>query len=338
MKAGEAGEKRVIAALTKYATSPLNGDDAAVLPMMNPNARVVLSTDAVVEGRHFRLDWQTPAQVGQRAIMQAVADIEAMGARPSACLLTAAVPADTELEVLTELSRGLATGLQQAGASLIGGDVVAAPGGLLQLDITAVGELGGSIPPLKLSSARAGCAVIAAGKIGYAAAGLAVLSKYGREYREQITASQTQLAEPQLARLLAAADAAVNQFCVPEVALGRGQIARAAGACAMTDNSDGLIHDLEVMAAASGVRIDLSSTAIAPEPALVRLGALLDQDPWEWVLSGGEDHTLLGVTRNDVPSGFRLIGRTSKHKAGPAVCVDSVRPQYSSGWESMERN
>ena len=56
------------------------GDDAALVSV--PDGRVVVSTDMLVEGRHFRLDWSSPHDVGRKAIAQNAADIEAMGARP----------------------------------------------------------------------------------------------------------------------------------------------------------------------------------------------------------------------------------------------------------------
>ena len=55
------------------------GDDAAVV--FAGDGRTVVSTDMLVAGRHFRLDWSTPHDIGRKAIAQNAADIEAMGAR-----------------------------------------------------------------------------------------------------------------------------------------------------------------------------------------------------------------------------------------------------------------
>ncbi|MDK6657824.1 AIR synthase related protein, partial [Escherichia coli] len=81
---GDIGEFGVIEAIRAIAPSARNGDDAAVLTQTTPNARFVTSTDMLVEGRHFRLDWSTPQQVGAKAAVQNFADIESMGARPTA--------------------------------------------------------------------------------------------------------------------------------------------------------------------------------------------------------------------------------------------------------------
>src|SRR5699024_12268346 len=101
-------------------------------------------------------------------------------------------------------------------------------------------------------------------------------------------------------------------------------IARATGATAMTDNSDGLVHDLTTIAKRSAVRINIYSEAIAPDELLQRAGDVLDHDPWDWVLAGGEDHTLLGATIEDAPSGFRLIGDVNKSTATNNPTIDDT--------------
>ena len=108
---GEVGEHAVIAAIREVAPSARNGDDAAVLSMTTPNARYIASTDMLVEGRHFSLEWSTPEQVGAKAAVQNFADVEAMGARPTAILMGLSVPEDTELDVV----RGIARGLREQG-------------------------------------------------------------------------------------------------------------------------------------------------------------------------------------------------------------------------------
>ena len=68
------------------------GDDAAVVNA--PDTRVVACTDMLVEGRHFRLDWSRPDQVGHKAIAQNAADIYAMGGRPIMALAILGMPID----------------------------------------------------------------------------------------------------------------------------------------------------------------------------------------------------------------------------------------------------
>src|SRR5512142_792217 len=70
------------------------GDDGAIVAM--PDGRVVASTDVLVEGRRFRRDWSSAADVGHRAAAANLADIAAMGARPTALLIALCVPPDLD--------------------------------------------------------------------------------------------------------------------------------------------------------------------------------------------------------------------------------------------------
>src|SRR5699024_7413162 len=81
--------------------------------------------------------------------------------------------------------------------------------------------------------------------------------------------------------------------------------------------------------------INIFADAVAPDELLVRAGNLLDHDPWDWVLAGGEDHTLLGTTMKDAPSGFRLIGDVTRGNGGALVTVAGAPAPYIPGWESL---
>ncbi|WJZ02476.1 thiamine-phosphate kinase [Corynebacterium freiburgense] len=308
---GEIGERAAIASIIAAAPSSINGDDAAVLAAPAPNSRTVATTDVLVEGRHFRLDWSSPENIGEKAIVQNFADIEAMGARPIAALLGLAAPADTSVEIAAGIAHGIQKRASLYNAELIGGDLTESD--CLVVSVTALGILGGSQPPLTLDAARPGQHLVAAGRIGYSAAGLALLQACGTDYPQG------------LAEL-------VQAHRVPELNPGRGVIARAAGATSMTDNSDGLIVDLSHLAANSRVMINLFSKEIAPDTLLMEAGKFLGEDPWKWVLCGGEDHTLLATTAKEAPSGFRTIGSVYR---GRGVTVDGAAPKYQSGWVSF---
>ena len=316
------GERAAIDAMLEHMPSSRNGDDAAVLPVPAPNSRTVVSTDTLVEGRHFRLDWSTPYDVGVKAITQNFADIEAMGARPTAALLAVSAPGTTDLAVLTELARGVGDSVERYSAQTVGGDLCSADS--IIIGVTAIGVIGGSMPALTLDGARPGQRLVAAGRIGYSAAGLALLNHFGPE------------------ELPLGFDALIRAHCAPTIPIGRGVVARATGATAMTDNSDGLIHDLHTMAQRSGVNIDLSAHAIAPDALMIAAGRAVGIDPWEWVLHGGEDHTLLACTNKPTPSGFRTIGKilsaqNNQHPQADThspITLDS-QPVQPHGWDSF---
>ena len=304
------GEHAVIDAIVRASPSPINGDDAAVLTPSTPNSRVVAATDMLVEGRHFRADLTTPEFVGRKAVVQNFADIEAMGARPIAALLAIAAPPDLPLAVIEGVARGVGQATADYSTELVGGDVTQSD--QLVVSVAAIGSLGGNRDPLSLDHARPGQRVVAHGDIGYSAAGFALLNAG--------------------VRIPEALEPLVHAHQVPRLTPGRGVVARAAGATAMTDNSDGLIRDLSQIATHSKVGIDLSSLAIAPDDLLRKAGELLGQDPWEWVLTGGEDHTLLGTCDGSAPVGFRSIGRVTRTGQ---VHIDATAPHYTNGWESF---
>lgn len=308
----DVGEFGVIEQIVAAAPSSANGDDAAVLSHPSPNSRVVATTDMLVEGRHFTTDFSTPEEIGAKAITANFADIEAMGARPIAALLALSTPVDTPVEFVRRLAAGIQSRATDYSAELVGGDVTR--GDALVVSVTAIGSLGGNLLAMTLDRARLGQKVVAHGKLGWSAAGYALLKHYGRS-------SVPERFEP-----------LVRAHCAPELTPGRGVIARATGATCMTDNSDGLIVDLRTIAKHSSVGIDLDSSAIAPDDLIVAAAEDLGADPWEWVLAGGEDHTLLATTSGDAPSGYRTIGKVTR---SGVVTVDGTAPVYESGWLSF---
>lgn len=312
---GEAGERAVIAAIIAAAPSEINGDDAAVLFNAPPNTRTVVTTDLLVQDRHFRLGWSTPKEIGCKAVAQNFADIEAMGARPVAVVMGLAAPAETPLDLVKGIAAGVGDTVSQHAAQLVGGDVCSAD--QLMISITAVGSLGGNRSALTLDSAKPGQRLVASGAIGESAAGLALLQRCGRGVPSRFVPLRDAHTQPQLTP-------------------GRGLVARATGATCATDNSDGLVQDLSLVAQRSSVSIDLESTAIAPTPLMREAATYLHRDPWEWVLTGGEDHTILATTGESIPSGFRTIGRVQRRRQDAvSVTVDGERPAYCGGWLSF---
>ena len=127
---GEIGEFGVIDRLTRgrsqsgdVALGP--GDDAAVV--LAADGRVLVSTDMLVEGRHFRLDWSTPHDVGRKAVAQNAADIEAMGGRVTAFVVGFGAPPETPTAQVSALADGMWDEAGRIGAVIVGGDLVSSP-------------------------------------------------------------------------------------------------------------------------------------------------------------------------------------------------------------------
>jgi thiamine-monophosphate kinase len=283
------------------------GDDAAVLPA--PDGRAVVSTDLLVEGRHFRRDWSSAADVGVKAAAQNLADIAAMGAAPTGLLLGLAVPGDTAVAWVLELASGLLAECQRAGAVLAGGDVTSAD--TVMLGITAVGDLAGR-QAVTRSGARQGDVVAVSGVPGRSAAGLALLEA-GADPRGG-----------ELADLVAA-------HRRPQPDYPAGVSAAASGASAMIDVSDGLVADLGHVAAASGVCLDIRSASLPGIAPLAAAAAELGTDWHQWALAGGEDHALAATfpQQASVPATWTVIGTVL---AGAGVLVDSARWRGPAGW------
>ena len=283
------------------------GDDAAVVDA--PDGRIAVSTDMLVEGRHFRLDWSSPHDVGRKAIAQNAADIEAMGARVSAFVVGFGAPAATSATQVAELGDGMWAEAGLLGAAIVGGDLVASPQWVVA--VTALGDLGGRDPVLR-SGARPGSVIAVAGELGRSAAGLRLFSAGIDEFED-------------LRR----------RHLVPRPPYGQGVVAARAGAQAMTDVSDGLLADLGHIAKASGVTINLDREALRADVEEVTAAAqAVDIDPWTLVLGGGEDHALVACFPNAPPPGWRVIGSVT---AGAAeVLVDGVRWTGPRGWQSFD--
>lgn len=278
------------------------GDDAAVLRIRH--GHVVVSTDLLVEGRHFRRDWVPAADVGHRAAAQNLSDVNAMGGRAHSLTVGMAVPADLPVSWALEFAAGFAEECRAVGASVVGGDL--ARGDQLVVAVTVLGSC--TVSPVLRSGAEPGDVVALAGRQGWAAGGLAVL---GRGFRSP--------------RVL------VEAYRRPEPPYDAGPEAAAAGATAMVDVSDGLLSEAGHLARGSAVAIDLRTEALeVPEP-LLAVAAATGADPLSFVLGGGDDHALLatfppGAT---LPAGFRVIGSVAE---GEGVTVDGAAYDGPTGW------
>jgi thiamine-monophosphate kinase len=289
------------------------GDDAAVLAV--PDGRVVATTDLLVEGRHFRRDWSGPRDVGVKAAAQNLADVAAMGAQPRTLLLGLACPASLESRWVLDMVRGMVAECGRAGASIAGGDVTAA--GCIMLGITALGELTGGQPPVTRAGARPGDVVALAGRLGWSAAGLALLRSGVAPSGQDVSA--------ELAGVIAA-------HLRPQPPYPAGPAARAAGATAMVDVSDGLLQDLGHVASASHVSVSLDAGLLPVAEPIKAAAKLLGTRSLDWVLGGGEDHALVATfpANAALPAGWSVVGEVI---AGAGILVDGALWDGPVGWD-----
>jgi thiamine-monophosphate kinase len=164
------------------------------------------------------------------------------------------------------------------------------------------------------AGARPGDRVAINGRLGWSAAGLALLR-----------AGRADDPDPEIAALVAA-------HRRPQPPYAAGPAAAAAGAAAMIDVSDGLLADLGHIASASGVTINLESARIQPDAAVAAGARVLDADAMDWVLAGGEDHALAASfpAGTVAPDGWQIIGDVAE---GSGVTVDGSPRKGQSGWD-----
>jgi thiamine-monophosphate kinase len=305
----EAGEfgliARIVARLDINPATILGpGDDAAVVAA--PDGRIVATTDVLVEGRHFRRDWSSAADVGHRAAAANLADIAAMGAAPTALLVALCAPTDLDVAWAEELAGGLSAEAGLVGASVVGGDMSSSP--TLTVAVTALGDLRGQAPVVR-SGAQPGDVLAVAGRTGFAAAGYSVLSRGFRTPKVFVEAYRR-----------------------PEVPYAAGVAAARLGASSMIDVSDGLLQDLGHIAAASVVGIDVRRDAFEVPAQMRDAASALGVDPYRWILAGGDDHALAATFPSGVglPSEWRVVG--SVHE-GTGVTVDRKPWTGGAGWD-----
>jgi thiamine-monophosphate kinase len=294
------------------------GDDSAVVSA--PSGSVVAAVDLLLEGRHFQLSWSSAHDIGAKAAARSLADIAAMGAVPTALLVALAAPGTLPARWALDLAAGLAAEASRAGAGVVGGDTASADSVLIS--VTALGDLAGR-PPVLRAGARPGDVVAVAGPLGHSAAGLALLAAGVSSFPELVAAHLR-----------------------PAPPYDAGPAAAELGASAMIDVSDGLLADLGHVAAASGAWIDVDSSALTPGESLAGAAAVTARDgspdalAREWVLTGGEDHSLVATFAPSValPAIWRVIGlvREATDAGGTPlgrVTVDGAPHEGRGGWE-----
>ena len=160
---------RILARLPRPSPSVLvgPGDDAAVLAPIR-NERLVITTDAVVEGVHFSRAFSAPADIGHKALAVNLSDIAAMGGSPRWATLALALPR-ADARWLAAFSRGFMRLARRHGVDLVGGDTTRGP-------LTICVQITGEVPAgraLRRDGARAGDDIWVSGTLGDAALALA---------------------------------------------------------------------------------------------------------------------------------------------------------------------
>jgi thiamine-monophosphate kinase len=240
------------------------GDDAAVLTGIKN--KLVATTDMAVEDIHFRSAWSSPFQIGAKLATANIADLFAMGASPKYLLVAAALPKKVADNFIEELAKGVRSVADNFQVTVVGGDLSQAE--KIALSITALGDL--ESKPITRGGAQVGEHIYVSQLPGLSAAGLAILGRGLNRPRYVVEAhlNPKLVAPHQLIKV----------------------------ATAMCDISDGISVDGANIARASKVNMSLNKSLISAANAfsdLAELAKELNEDVFDWILNGGEDHFFL---------------------------------------------
>jgi len=247
------------------------GDDACLLKSLD---RPVITTDTQKEGVHFRFDWQTPQEVGSKAVEVTLSDLAATYATPVSLFVNLGLPDHIPDQIIETIYKGVKKSLAKHNCTLGGGNI--SLGLEVTLDLFAVGLGRDDIFP-KRSAALPGHGLYCTGPLGLARAGLFSLIRKDNTFKELIEKFKSPSARFDAAHILAE-----NQVgCVIDV-------------------SDGLAGDAKRVAEASEVSIELDLRPSVFHPALVSFCEKYHLKPEEMILAGGEDYELLFACPDDI--------------------------------------
>ena len=276
------------------------GDDAAVIK--SSNNKLVATVDMAVEGIHFHKKWSSPFQIGAKLTTANLADIFAMGAVPKYLLVAAGINELNNSETVTELAKGIRSVADRFEVTVIGGDLSKSE--KMTLSITALGEL--SAQPILRSGARVGDLIYLSSLTGLSAGGLAILNR-------------------ELDRPRYVVEAHLNPKLVAPEKLIKV-------ATSMCDVSDGLATDAAHLSYASNVNFNLSKDLIsqaADFKDLAELAKELNEDVFDWILTGGEDHFFLATVDKENESNELGIQIGSVGKGEGKLLLDGVEVKKS---------
>ncbi len=265
MKVKEIGEDRLIQLIEEIIKNPLR-DDCAHLKLADKT--LLVTTDMLVEGTHFRIPPFRHHQVGSKAILANISDIAATGGRPLWATVSLGVPGESTVEEVTELYRGIQEEASAMGCSVVGGDTCRAP--YLVLSITVVGVCK---CPVTRGGARPGDILAVTGTPGVSAVGLeALLEGYPEELFRDFIERHTKPRPP-------------LEFAV--------RITDEGIPTSMLDISDGLIMDCSRLARESRVALEIDTSKLPPLKLSDRQKAFLKHPEEHYILHGGEEYQLV---------------------------------------------
>lgn len=281
------------------------GDDAAVL-RPREGFDLVVTTDAFVEGVHWREGLLPPEGVGRRLAAANLSDIAAMGARPLWAVIACAAPAAADAAVLRAIEHACAAAFAAEGAAVVGGNLTSTSGPA-SFTVTLIGEVARD-RAWRRAGARPGDVLAVTGSPGRTAAVLALALREGGSIAGvPVELAATYAAPPCRVRAAAA-------------------MAAAGGVRAALDISDGLAGDLAHLCAASGVGARVDDACWPADAALAEAAARLAPDATlerAWPLGPGDDYELLLAI---APEAFAACAAAAAREGAALTAIGEILP------------
>lgn len=239
------------------------GDDAAVLRLGSQS--VVVTTDTLVEGDHFSLDYFTAKQVGIKAMESNLSDVAAMGGTPLYALVALAMPKTVSVEWIDGFYDGLYASASNADVDVVGGDTTHS--NQVTVTLTLIGKAGNNL--CLRSAAKPGDRIFVTGSLGASTAGLKLFQKkvpgFKSVKKKHVEPKSRLDVSPQIAEF----------------------------AHAMEDVSDGLASEVRNIALASNMGAVIDASAIPIDLETKKAADELGDDALDYALFGGEDFELV---------------------------------------------
>lgn len=310
MKFNEIGEFGFIESIKKECITSLKdvikgiGDDCAVFGPYS--GRVLLfTTDMLVEDIHFLKAKITPYQLGWKTIAVNLSDIAAMGGRPLFLLISLAIPAEMNIELIQDFYKGMKDICEHYEVNILGGDTVASPDKLV-ISVSLIGDAKEN-EVLYRSGARPGDSIYVTGNIGDSSAGLKIL--------------KNEISPP---KSIASHFIKLHNEPKPLIKTGR-IIAASRLASAMIDLSDGLLSDLGHICKESGVGAMLFKKKIPISSELKLLASRVKFNPIDLAFSGGEDYLLLLTVPKAKIKDFEILYKNKG--SSPLYLIGEIREE-----------
>lgn len=266
------------------------GDDTAA--WRTRKSIQLATTDILIQDVHFDLSTVTWRDLGWKALAVNISDIAAMGGVPCYAMVSLGLPAETEVDSVAELYRGIRDIARRFNVAIVGGNISRAPAVII--DVSLIGEATKTL--LTRSAARPGDHIAVTGHLGASAAGQRML-RSGLPLDKR-TASFLRKAHLR-----------------PQPRVPEGQVLVQHGVRSAIDISDGLLGDLTHICKASkvGAKVWLDRLPIHP-----RVKAIFKEEAPDLALSGGEDYELLFTAKSSV------IDRVKKVMSTPLAVIGEI--------------